>query len=1083
MSAPLAHHGSSCSPCARLRLAVVLVLVLATPALVTPAGAEARAWTPSERLLDLAGPWKFKPGDDPAWAAPDLADADWRQIAIPTGSGRHDARAELAWYRLEVRIGPPEGLSREQRQRLRLGVTIGKVDSAYEIFAGGQRLGGVGTMPPAPRMAYDRHGTYEVPWQAVDAGGRLVIALRVWKSPETRGDVGGPSEGRFLLGRHEQLVRRELLSELPSLFLAGLFLIVALYHLELFRRRPQLRDYLWLALTVLTFSAYTFLRSQWKYYLTDHFLVLKELEHLLIFMLLATLVQFLWPLLGLRIGPLLRACQWLASVTGVVAAATPGLALNLIVLPYLQLMVLAVISAGTWAVFSQAWRRHPEARVIAAGAVVNGAFVFNDVIVDRGFIVGPRLLPFGFAAFVLALVLSLANRFGRVHEALEELDRLYELSLDMLCVVGTDGYFKRVNPAFTQTLGFSAEELLASPLTDFIHPEDRDATRERIEGLARGEPVLDAEVRYRCRDGSYRWLSWRSISKPRRNIIYGIGRDVTEKRQAAQALERATQARAEFLANMSHEIRTPMNAIVGLSNLLLKGRLPEEERSWTQKVKASADGLLRVIDDILDFSKIEAGKLVIETVDFRLRETLDGVIALLEPRAEAQGIDLLLEVSDSVPEWLQGDPTRLRQVLLNLVGNAIKFTSEGCVVLAVEPLESGGEVFHLPASGAAFHLPASGGTFPLPASGAAFHLPASGGTLEVRFLVRDTGVGISPRVLERLFSPFTQADSSTTRQYGGTGLGLSISQRIVKLLGGEIECESTPGDGSTFRFTLPFKPARQGVREAPVIEAPANRPEQRRGYRILVAEDDEINQLVVLRVLSDLGFRAEAADNGREVLAALERESFDLVLMDCQMPVLDGYQTTRRIRRGESGGRHLPIVAVTAHALKGERERCLAAGMDDYVSKPFSEEGLAAVLDLWLGGAVVRLSPSGGTARPSPSGGTVPAAGAEITEPSAPRLRARTIRIFLRQGPGKLEAMRASLDDGDAEALASTAHGMIGNAGFMGASRLSTLCRGLEKAARRGGLAECEERLPEVEREYHRVVVVLEELLAEHSDP
>ena len=1028
------------------RLAAILVLAFLALVQSTPVAAEPLVWHDLGDILDLTGAWKFNPGDDPGWAAPGLPDGDWRQVEIPTGFGRRDARAEIAWYRREVRLEPEGGLSPRQRQRLRLGVTIGKVDSAYEIFAGGKCLGGVGKMPPASRMDYDRHATWEVPWQAVDARGRLVLALRVWKSPQTRSDVGGPHEGTFLLGRHETLVRRELLSELPSLLLAGVFLIMGLVHLELFRRRPQPSGYLWLSLTLLTFAAYTFLRTQWKYLLTDRFVLLKELEHLLIYLMLATLVQCLWPLLGLRIGPVLRACQAASVTAGLLMIATPGLKLNIIVLPYFQLLVLAVISAGVWAIFRQAWRRHPEARMVAAGAIVNGAFVFNDVFVDRGFIVGPRLLPFGFAAFVLALILSMANRFGRVHEALEELDRLYALSLDMLCVVGTDGYFKRVNPAFTQTLGYSADELKSRPLTDFIHPDDRDATRQRIAGLARGEPVVDAEVRYRCRDGSFRWLSWRSISKPSQGTIYGIGRDVTEKRLAAEALERANEARAEFLANMSHEIRTPMNAIVGLSSLLLKGRLPPEERSWAEGVKTSADGLLRIIDDILDFSKIEAGKLVVETVDFRLRETLDGVVALLAPRAQAQGIDLRLEVADAVPDWLKGDPTRLRQVLLNLAGNAVKFTSEGRVTLAVEPTRS-----------------AAGGTF---------QMPADGGTFAIRFAVHDTGVGIPPEVLETLFSPFTQADSSTTRRYGGTGLGLTISQRMVELLGGDIECESTPGVGSTFRFTLPFEPSDRVVGEVPEAIADGSRPEaderaeRQHSYRILVAEDDEINRLVVLRMLNDLGFRAEAAGNGLEVLAALDRETFDLVLMDCQMPVLDGYETTHRIRRGEGAGRHLPIVAVTAHALKGERERCLAAGMDDYISKPFTEEGLTTLLDRWLGSA----------RRPVPEGQ------AATAESPAPRLRSRTIKLFLRQGPDKLDNLRASLAAGDAEVLAATAHGLIGNAGFIGASRLSSLFRSLEGAALDGDLAACGERLSEVEHEYQRVAGELEGTLAARGD-
>ncbi len=990
-------------------------------------------WTEASGLADLTGPWKFHPGDDPARAAPDFVDVGWATIDIPTGFGRRDVEAELAWYRLEIQVGPPHSrLSDEERRDLRLGVTIGKVDSAYELYAGGRLLGGVGALPPAPRMDYDRHGTYAVPSDAVDAEGRLVLALRVWKSPETRSDVGGPHEGPFLFGRLEDLTRRELLADLPSLFLAAIFLLLGLIHLELFRRRPQQAGYLWLGLTVIAAAGHTFLRTQWKYALTDRFAVLKEVEHLLVYLILATLIQFLWPLLGLRISPWLRVCQGLAVACGVLVAATPGLALNIRALPFFQAGALAVVVAGTWAIFSQAWRQHPEARIVAVGAIANGAFFFNDVVVDRGLIAGPRLMHFGFAALVLSLAVSLGNRFQRVHQDLEELDRLYSLSLDMLCVVGTDGYFRRVNPAFTRTLGFSAEDMLARPLVDFVHPEDRAATLKRLEGLARGEPVVDGENRYRCRDGSYRWLSWRSFPVPERGIVYSIARDVTEKRRAAEALARANAARGEFLRNMSHEIRTPMNAIIALSNLLVKGELPAEERAWAASVKTSAEGLLRVIDDILDFSKIEAGKLEIETVDFALRQTLAGVVALLAPRAEKQGVELRLEIGDAVPDALSGDPTRLRQVLLNLVGNAIKFTEEGSVVLAVT-------------------------------SG-----PPGDGTVEMRFAVRDTGIGIEPGAQARLFEAFTQADSSTTRRFGGTGLGLAISRRIVGLMGGEIELESAPGKGSTFRFAVPFALAGATGEEAGDAAAPAaaRDRDRRSSRRLLVVEDDELNRSVVLRVLRGLGYRAEAVVDGVEALAALERERYSLVLMDCQMPELDGYETTRRLRRRERGtGRHLPVIAMTAHAMRGERERCFAAGMDDYVSKPFTEERLAAVLDRWLAD-----EPTPAAAGPGGSN--------DARSNDASRLRSRTIESFLRQSPSKLETLHRALADNDAGLLAATAHTMTGNAGFIGAAELSDRCRRLEDLARRGSLAECAEPLRQVEAAYRRTAAELEETLA-----
>ncbi len=1153
--------------------------VLAAPAADARLAGHSVEWAPGEAAVSLAVRWKFRPGDEAAWARPEYDDSGWREIAIPTGFGRRDAEASIAWYRLTVRLAPGS------RSDLGLGLTLGGVDSAYQVYAGGILLGGVGAFPPSPRLDYDRHGTYPVPVRAIGEDGRLVIALRVWKSPETRSDVGGPVEGPFLLGRLEDLTRRQLVADLPELLLAAIFLLVGLYHLELFRRRPRLRGYLWLAGATLCFAVYTFLRTQWKYALTDHFVVLKEIEHLTIYLILASFIQVLWPLLGLRIGPLLRAGQGLAVAAGALVAATPGLELNLLLLPFFQLAVLAVIATGVLAIFREAWRRHPEARIVAIGAILCAAAYLNDMVIDRGFWLGPRLIAFGFGAFVLSLAISLANRFERIHQDLEELERLYSLTQDLLCVAGADGYFERINPAFSRTLGYPAEELLARPAVDFVHPEDRARTRERLAKLIRGETPGDFENRYRCRDGSYRWLAWRSIGDPEQGLIYAIARDITDKRRAREALrrsqanlaeaqqlahlgswdysweaddptvgelswsrelyrifgldpdrlppaledfwtfahpadrglvesafdqalrqgtaldleyrivrldggervihaqagaaagnpgegwrttgsaldvterirakkalERASRARSEFLANMSHEIRTPMNAIIGMTRFLRKADLPPREQTYAENIKTSADGLLQIIDDILDFSKIEAGKLRVETTDFPLRRTLDGVMVLLAPRARRRGIELRSAVAETVPDGLRGDPMRLRQVLLNLVGNAIKFTDQGSVEVGVEV--AGGE-----------------------------------DAVRIRFAVRDTGIGIPPEVQGQLFTPFTQADSSTTRNYGGTGLGLAISQRIVGLMGGKIELESAPRAGSTFSFTLPFErsatppevlQAQAEDREADDAPAPAAGRADRQSYRVLVAEDEELNRLVALRQLEELGFGVAAVANGRQALAALERERFDLVLMDCQMPDLDGYETTRRLRRGEANRRHLPVIAMTAHAMHGEREKCLAAGMDDYIAKPFKERQLARLLDHWLGvrpaAAVSEAEPDAGT----PAAGTPEAPlvdGETIAQlrRSGPSFLERMIGIFLDQGPPKLEAMGRAVDSGDLETLATTAHALMGTAGMVGAHRLSELSRRLEAAAASG--ADCRAPLRQVERGYDQAAVELKELL------
>ena len=803
----------------------------------------------------------------------------------------------------------------------------------------------------------------------------------------------------------------------------------------------------------------------------------------------------------------------------------------------------------------------PRAKIAAADGL-HGAFGFPIVM-------GSRVL--GVMEFfsqeiqepdepLLTLLTTVGSQIGQFMErkrAEEELDKFFTMSLDMFCIAGTDGYFKRVNPAWEKTLGFTSDELLARPYVDFIHPDDREATAARAGGLAKGENVFSFENRYACKDGTYRWLLWKATVDVDEQRIYAMARDVTERRRAEEALEEnanrlallvkelevarrraedAARVKSDFLANMSHEIRTPMNAVMGMTDLTLATELSPEQRSYLSTVKVSARALLDLVDGILDLSKIEAGKLELDRVEIDVRETVEDAIKVLAVRAGQKNLELACRLSPAVPPILLGDPGRLRQVVVNLVGNAIKFTERGEVVLDAE-VESQDEDEVL-----------------------------------IRFSVRDTGIGVPADKQEHIFAPFTQADTSTTRRFGGSGLGLAISGQLVALMGGRLTMTSELGHGSTFSFTARFdrvrkapprpvpRPAWVDLSDLPVLivddnatnrhilsemltnwrmrptatagggaalalmkeahaagrpfqlllsdgqmpemdgfmlaETVKSDPELRfvrmilltsagrpgdgarcrklgiagflnkpvkqselldtiaavmagptptetqrpheegqaerkspRPLRILLAEDNPVNQEVALRILEKRGHSVVVVDNGRDAVAALEpgaMESFQVVLMDVQMPEMDGLDATAAIRaRERSSGGRIPIVAMTAHAMEGDRDRCLAAGMDGYVTKPVEADRLVEAVE-WAAG---RFDPHAAAAR---LGGDR-------------RLLRDLLEIFLAECPVMLSNIRKAIDASDATALRHAAHALKGSVANFAAPRPFEAARALER--------------------------------------
>ena len=642
------------------------MLVLAWGAAATPRASNLDPWSAS---LALDSAWRFQPGDDLAWATPGFDDRSWLTIEVPGAWGRQGhGEVEVAWYRWHG------GLERRDPSSPSppLGLAVGNVSTGYEVFAGGQRLGGIAGPPPV--MAYDRHAIYPIPESAIAPDGSLVLAIRVWRSAAVGQRSGGLRQAPRL-GPLLDLSRRSWQEQLPKGILVVLFLATGLHHLLLFARRPKRRAYLWFALLVLSTAVYTFLKLQARFALSDDYVALKEIEYAAKFTVPAVAIQFLWTILRQPIGPVLRFYQLSHPLMGLAAALTPGLELNLALLgPWLPWASLTFVVAVPM-LLRHALAGNPEARTILLGALTLGATFGYDLLAANNLAPQVYLSSYGLAALMLSMSISLANRFERIHR-----------QLDLL-------------------------------RTDLEHQVE-----------LRTHELAEAKV----------------------------------------AAEAASEAKSDFLANISHEVRTPMNGILGMLELLRRVELPNPARHYLGLLGDSTQSLIRVVDDMLDFSRIEAGELGFESSDFEPRKAVASVIELYQGVAEGQGLELSVEHDSRVPALVHGDPARLRQVLVNLIDNAIKFTEEGGVALEVRP-STAADPHHL------------------------------------TFLVSDTGIGIAPEIRPKLFQPFSQADSSSTRRHGGSGLGLVISRRIVEQAGGSLDFEARPGGGTTFVFDWPFE--------------------------------------------------------------------------------------------------------------------------------------------------------------------------------------------------------------------------------------------------------------------------------------